>query len=183
MLSSNVSERVKLLIAFAVAGMLFSFTITLSTNLIAGMLGVSFPSSVGGIVSQMITGNPMAILFAFITTAIFGVLIWILGFVGLKVKNKISSGSSPHLSARPKILAFFIIGALGLALFGIVDEAIAPFGVSSDVMALAEDAQALNVVGILVKIVAFAVYGALAIWLGTHFSMAEKILPSQLKKY
>ena len=171
-----------MLIAYAVAGMLFALTVTLSTNLIAGLLGVDFASSVGGIVSQMLTGDPMAIVMAFITTAIFGVLIWILGFVGLKVKNKISSGGNAKLSARPKVLAFFIIGALGVALFGVVDEALAPFGVSSDVLALVGDAQALNIVGILVKIVSFAVYGALAFWLCTHFSLAEKILPEQANR-
>lgn len=177
----NVQDRVKLLVAFTSAGIVFSLLITLSTNLIAERLGLSFAGSVGGIVSQMLTGEPMAFLMAFLTTVIFGILIWIFGFAGSKVKSFITK-EKVKLSARPKLLAFFIIGALGVALFGVVDEAIAPFGVSSDVLALAEDAQALNIVGILIKIVAFAVYGALAIWLGTHFSMAEKILPEQAKR-
>lgn len=176
----NAKDRIKLLLAFTSAGIVFSLLITLTTNLIAERLGLGIAGSVGGIVTQMLTLDPLAIVMAVITTVIFGVLIWIFGFVGSKVKSFITK-ENVQLSARPKFLAFFIIGALGIALFGIVDEAIAPFGVSSDVTALANDLG--NPLGLLIKIVAFAVYGALAIWLGTHFSMAEKILPEQVKKF
>jgi hypothetical protein len=178
-LNAEITDRVKLLLAYTGAGIIFSLLINLSTTQLSERLGLGVAESVGGIVTQLLTGDPMAILMAFLTTVIFGVLIWVFGFVGSKVKSFITH-EKVNLSVRPKLLAFFIIGALGVAMFGILDEALLPFNVSTNVVDLPNDL--LNPVGLLLKIVAFAIYGALAIWLGTHFTMAEKILPEQAKK-
>lgn len=175
----NIQDRLKLLVAFAVAGIVFSLIVNIVTTQLAERLGVIGASSIGGIVSQILSGNPMAIVMVFLTTILFGVLIWIAGFVGSKAKSFITK-ENVKLSARPKLLAFFIIGGLGLALFGVLDEALAPFGVNTDATTLLSDLG--NPIGILIKIVAFAIYGSLAIWLGTHFSMAEKILPDSVKR-
>jgi hypothetical protein len=181
MLSKQLGQRGKLVLAFASAGIIFSVLVTLSTNFIAGVLNINFASTVGGIVTALIGGDPMAILMIILTTLVFGVFIWIFGFVGAKVKAKIVGGTV-KLTKRPHLIGFFLIGALGVAVFGIVDEAIAPLGASSDILELVDDVQSLQILGAIIKVVAFAVIGSVAITLGTKFTTVEGWMPETLKK-
>jgi hypothetical protein len=79
------------------------------------------------------------------------------------------------------VLGFFLVGALGVIAFGIIDEAIAPLGASSDALELVDDVANMQILSVLIRIVAFAVIGAVAIWLGTKFHAVESILPEKVK--
>ena len=168
------------MVAYAIAGLTFSVLVTVSTNLVADSLNLTFPSSIGAIVASAVSGDAVAFGMVFVTTAITGVYIWIFGFVGAKAKTKIVGGNTT-LQKRPHVLGFFLVGALGVIVFGIIDEAIAPLGASTDALALIDDVQNLQVLAVLIKFVAFAVIGAVAIWLGTKFHTVEAILPQKAK--
>ena len=179
-MNHELQQRLKLLVAYAVAGLIFSVLVTVSTNLVADSLNLTFPSSIGGIVSSAVSGDAVAFGMIFVATAITGVYIWIFGFVGAKVKTKIVGGSAT-LQKRPHVLGFFLVGALGVIVFGIIDEAIAPFGASSDALALVDDVMNLQIIAVVIKVVSFAVIGSVAIWLGTKFHVVESILPEKVK--
>ena len=181
-MKQELTERGKLLIGYAVAGIAFSLLVTLSTNLIAGVLNTGFASSVGGIITALLSGDPMAMVMIFLTTLIFGVFIWIFGYVGALLKSKVSGGGKIKLTTRPHLIGFFLVGTLGVIAFAIVEEAIAPFGASSDVTALADDLLNLQIIAVTIKIVAFAIIGAVAIWLGTKFVDLESFMPDVTKK-
>lgn len=170
-----------MLVAYALAGLVFSVLVTVSTNLIANSLKLTFPSNIGSIVSSAVGGDPVSFLFVFVATAITGVYIWIFGFAGAKVKTKIAGGSA-ILQKRPHVLGFFLVGALGVIVFGIVDQAIAPLGASSDALELVDDIKNMQILQVLIRFVSFAVIGAVAIWLGTKFHSVEAVLPEQLRK-
>ncbi len=180
-LKQELTERGKLLLGYAVAGIAFSLLVTLTTNLISGVLNTGFASSISGIITALISGNPMAMIMIFLTTLIFGVFIWIFGYVGALLKTKVSGGSV-KLSTRPHIIGFFLVGALGVIAFAIVDEALIPFGASNDALSLVDDLFALQIMAVVIKIVGFAIIGAVAIWLGSKFTTLESYMPDAVKK-
>jgi hypothetical protein len=169
-----------MLVAYSMAGLIFSVLVTVSTNIIANAIGLQFPSTIGGIVATAISGDPVSFVLMFIAVVVTGVYIWIFGFVGAKVKAKILGGNA-SLQTRPHVLGFFLVGALGVIAFGIIDEAIAPLGASSDALELVDDVANMQILSVLIRIVAFAVIGAVAIWLGTKFHAVESILPEKVK--
>ena len=169
-----------MLVAYSMAGLIFSVLVTVSTNIIASAVGLTFPSTIGGIVATAVSGDITAFALMFIAVVVTGVYIWIFGFVGAKVKAKILGGNAT-LQKRPHVLGFFLVGALGVIAFGIIDEAIAPLGASSDALELVDDVANMQLLSILIRVVAFAVIGAVAIWLGTKFHAVESILPEKAK--
>ena len=169
-----------MLVAYSLAGLIFSVLVTVSTNVIAKSLQLTFPSNVGSIVSSAISGDPVSFLFVFVATAVTGVFIWLFGFIATKVKTRVVGGSV-ILQKRPHILGFFLVGALGVIVFGVVDQAIAPLGVSSDALELVDDVANMQILAVIIRFVAFAVIGVVAIWLGTKFHNVESILPEKAK--
>lgn len=180
-MNNDLQNRLKLLVAYAIGGIVFSVLVTSSTNLIANSLKLTFPKSIGGIVSSAVSGEPVSILMMFIAVAITGIYIWLFGFVGSKVKTYIMKSGTATLQHRPHVLGFFLVGALGIIVFGIIDEAIAPLGASSDAFALVDDVMNLQIIAIVIKFVAFAIIGAVSVWLGTKFHVVESILPEKVK--
>ena len=59
-MNNELQQRLKLLVAYAVAGLIFSVLVTVSTNLVADSLNLTFPSSIGGIVASAVSGNAVA---------------------------------------------------------------------------------------------------------------------------
>lgn len=174
----NVSEHGKLLLGYIVAGIAFSVLVTASIGILSGTVGLNFDSNVQGIIGSLFSGNPMAILITAITAVIFGVFIWIFGYIGAWAKAKVSGGSV-KLQTRPHIFGFFLMGIIGIGILGVVDQILAGVGTTSNPTGLiAFD----NPVGIVVQFIAYSIVGFTVIWLGSKFTAIEKPLPDTLKK-
>lgn len=180
-MNSSLSAKGKLLIALFIGGLIFSLLVTWTTSVITS-IGLESVNSVGGIVSAMFSGDLMATGLVFLTTVLFGVYIWIFGFIASRVKSMITKERKPKLQGRPRLLALFIIGLIGVGIFSIFDEAVAGAGTSTSTDDLIANATGLNIVGLTFQIVAFAIYGMIAIGLGTKFAWAESKLPDVAKK-
>ena len=180
-MNTNISSKGKLLLAFAGAGIVFSLLATYTTLAISS-IGLEFGNSVGGIVSTMFSGNPQAMGLMVLTTIIFGLYIWIFGFIASKVKAKINHEKNAKLSARPHLIGLLVLGAIGVGIFGIVDDAIAGAGTSTNPEDFIANATGLNIIGLVYQIVAYAILGMVAIWLGTKFTAIEDKFPDVVKK-
>jgi hypothetical protein len=174
----GLSEKGKLLIGYSVAGITFSVLITLSIALLSGTVGLNFDNNVQGIMSAFVSGDPMAILITAITVGLFGVFIWLFGYIGAVFKSKVSGGTV-KLQKRPHIVGFFLMGIIGIGIFGVVDQILAGVGTSSDPVGLLAFT---NPLGIVVQFIFYSVVGFTVIWLGSKFTAIEKPLPDSLKR-
>ena len=169
--------------AYAIAGIVFAFATTFSINMLTSSLGLEFGSSVQGIISAMFSGNVMATIVVAITTLLIGVFVWIFGYVGAMLKSKIAGGSSKlNLKKRPHIIGFLLMGIIAVGVFGLVDELLAGFGTSTDLDSFMGAVSNMNVMGIVLQLVAYAVLGFVVIWLGGKFQAVEGLAPDSLKK-
>jgi hypothetical protein len=182
-LNANISGKGKLILGFALAGIVFSLLTTLSVNVLSGSLGLEFGSSVQGIVSAMFSGDIMATLLIVLTTIVFGVFIWIFGYLGAMLKSKVTGGSNIKLSKRPHIVGFLIMGVIAVGVFGLVDELLAGAGTSTDVTSFIGAITSFNVVGIISQLLAYAVLGYVVLFLGSKFQAVENVAPDALKKF
>ncbi len=184
-MNANISSKAKLFGGYAIAGIVFAFATTFSINIITSTLGLEFGSSVQGIISAMFSGNIMATIAVAISTILFGVFIWVFGYLGAMLKSKVDGGS-PKLSLknRPHIVGFLLMGIIGIGIFGLVDELLAGVGTSTDLDSFMGAVSSMNIMGIVLQLVAYAVLGFVVIWLGGKFNAVEGIVPSDtLKKY
>lgn len=170
-------------LAFALAGIVFSLLTTISINVISSSLGLEFGSSVQGIVSAMFSGNILSILLMVLTTIIFGVFIWIFSYLGAMIKTKITRGSKITLTKRPHIIGFLLMGAIGVGVFGLVDEVLAGAGTSTSIDSFVGVITTFNVIGIVSQLLAYALLGFIVLFLGSKFQAVESIAPDPLKKY
>jgi len=184
-MNANISSKIKLFLGYAIAGIVFAFATTFSINIITSTLGLEFGSSVQGIISAMFSGNIMATVAVAISTILFGVFIWIFGYLGAMIKSKIDGSSSPlNLKKRPHIIGFLLVGIIGVGIFGLVDELLAGFGTSTNLDSFMGAVSNMNIMGIVLQLVAYAVLGFVVIWLGGKFQAVEGIVPSdKLKKF
>ena len=184
-MNANISSKIKLFLGYAIAGIVFAFATTFSINIITSTLGLEFGSSVQGIISAMFSGNIMATVAVAISTILFGVFIWIFGYLGAMIKSKIDGSSSPlNLKKRPHIIGFLLVGIIGVGIFGLVDELLAGFGTSTNLDSFMGAVSNMNIMGIVLQLVAYAVLGFVVIWLGGKFQAVEGLVPSdKLKKY
>lgn len=181
-MKTTLSMRGKLFAGIILAGIVFSLLSTVTTNLLVTYAEVSFPSNVSGIISGLLAGEPIAFGITFALTAIVGFYIWIFGFIGAWLKTKVTREGKIKLQKRPAILGFFLVGGLAIIIFGIVDEAVASVGASTDPTELLTTLAELNIIGFLINLVAMAVIGTVAIALGTKFTTIEGWLPKTLTK-
>jgi len=184
-LNANISSKAKLFGGYAIAGIVFAFATTFSINIITSTLGLEFGSSVQGIISAMFSGNVMATIAVAITTILIGVFVWVFGYVGAMLKSKIAGGSPKlNLKNRPHIIGFLLMGIIAVGVFGLVDELLAGVGTSTDLDSFMGAVSNMNIMGIVLQLVAYAVLGFVVIWLGGKFNAVEGIVPSDtLKKY
>ena len=184
-MNTNISSKIKLFLGYAIAGIVFAFATTFSINIITSTLGLEFGSSVQGIISAMFSGNIMATVAVAISTILFGVFIWIFGYLGAMIKSKIDGKSSPlNLKKRPHLIGFLLVGIIGVGIFGLVDELLAGFGTSTNLDSFMGAVSSMNFMGIVLQLVAYAVLGFVVIWLGGKFQAVEGIVPSdKLKKF
>ena len=184
-MNANISSKIKLFLGYAIAGIVFAFATTFSINIITSTLGLEFGSSVQGIISAMFSGNIMATVAVAISTILFGVFIWIFGYLGAMIKSKIDGSSSPlNLKKRPHIIGFLLVGIIGVGIFGLVDELLAGVGTSTNLDSFMGAVSNMNIMGIVLQLVAYAVLGFVVIWLGGKFQAVEGIVPSdKLKKF
>jgi len=184
-MNANISSKIKLFLGYAIAGIVFAFATTFSINIITSTLGLEFGSSVQGIISAMFSGNIMATVAVAISTILFGVFIWIFGYLGAMIKSKIDGSSSPlNLKKRPHIIGFLLVGIIGVGIFGLVDELLAGFGTSTNLDSFMGAVSNMNIMGIVLQLVAYAVLGFVVIWLGGKFQAVEGLVPSdKLKKF
>ncbi len=164
------------------AGIVFSLLTTLSISVLQGSLGLEFGSSVQGIVSAMFSGDIMATLVVISTTIIFGVFIWIFGYLGALLKVKVTGGSNVKLQSRPHLVGFLLMGVIGVGVFGLVDELLAGAGTSTDITSFAGAITTLNIVGIIAQLLAYAVLGFVVLFLGSKFQAVENLAPDATKK-
>ena len=151
--------------------------------MLTSSLGLEFGSSVQGIISAMFSGNVMATIVVAITTILIGVFVWIFGYVGAMLKSKIAGGSSKlNLKKRPHIIGFLLMGIIAVGVFGLVDELLAGVGTSTDLDSFMGAVSSMNVMGIVLQLVAYAVLGFVVIWLGGKFQAVEGLAPDSLKK-
>jgi len=181
-LNANLTQKLKLILGFAVAGIVFSLATTLSINAISGSLGLEFGSSVQGIVSAMFSGNVMATIMIVITTVIFGVFIWIFGYLGAMLKSKVTGGAKLTLQKRPHIVGFLLMGVIGVGVFSLVDQLLAGAGTSTNIDSFIGSLTSFNVIGIVAQLLAYAVLGFVVLFLGSKFQAVEKLAPDTLKK-
>lgn len=168
---------------YAIAGIVFALATTFSINILTSSLGLEFGSSVQGIISAMFSGNVMATIVVAITTILIGVFVWIFGYVGAMLKSKIAGGSSKlNLKKRPHIIGFLLMGIIAVGVFGLVDELLAGVGTSTDLDSFMGAVSSMNVMGIVLQLVAYAVLGFVVIWLGGKFQAVEGLAPDSLKK-
>lgn len=131
----------------------------------------------------MFSGNVMATIVVAITTILIGVFVWIFGYVGAMLKSKIAGGSSKlNLKKRPHIIGFLLMGIIAVGVFGLVDELLAGVGTSTDLDSFMGAVSSMNVMGIVLQLVAYAVLGFVVIWLGGKFQAVEGLAPDSLKK-
>lgn len=175
---NSLSEKGKLIIGYSIAGIAFAVLTTLSIGLLNGTLGLNFSNNVQGIITALFSFDPMAMLLTALTVIIFGVFIWIFGYIGAMLKSKVSGGNV-KLQKRPHIVGFFIMGIIGVGVFGVVDEILAGVGTSTDPIGLMSFD---NPMGIVVQFIAYSVLGFAVIWLGSKFTAFEKPIPDSLKK-
>jgi len=182
-LDTNISSKIKLFFGYAIAGIVFALATTFSINILTSSLGLEFGSSVQGIISAMFSGNVMATIVVAITTILIGVFVWIFGYVGAMLKSKIAGGSSKlNLKKRPHIIGFLLMGIIAVGVFGLVDELLAGVGTSTDLDSFMGAVSSMNVMGIVLQLVAYAVLGFVVIWLGGKFQAVEGLAPDSLKK-
>ncbi len=183
-LNANISSKIKEFLSYAIAGIVFAFATTFSINIITSTLGLEFGSSVQGIISAMVSGNIMATIAVAITTILFGVFIWIFGYLGGMIKSKISGGSNPlNLKKRPYIIGFLVLGIIGVGIFGLVDELLAGVGTSTSLDSFMGAVTNMNIMGIVLSLVAYAILGFIVIWLGGKISAIQGVLPNVAKKF
>lgn len=182
-MDTNISSKIKLFFGYAIAGIVFALATTFSINILTSSLGLEFGSSVQGIISAMFSGNVMATIVVAITTILIGVFVWIFGYVGAMLKSKIAGGTSKlNLKKRPHIIGFLLMGIIAVGVFGLVDELLAGFGTSTDLDSFMGAVSNMNVMGIVLQLVAYAVLGFVVIWLGGKFQAVEGLAPDSLKK-
>ena len=182
-MDTNISSKIKLFFGYAIAGIVFALATTFSINILTSSLGLEFGSSVQGIISAMFSGNVMATIVVAITTILIGVFVWIFGYVGAMLKSKIAGGTSKlNLKKRPHIIGFLLMGIIAVGVFGLVDELLAGFGTSTDLDSFMGAVSSMNVMGIVLQLVAYAVLGFVVIWLGGKFQAVEGLAPDSLKK-
>lgn len=146
------------------------------------MIGLQFPSSVGGIITGLFSGEISAILTTAISVILAGVFVWIYGHLGGYVKAKISGEKPTKLQSRPHVAGFFIVAFIAIGIFALVDEMLASVGTSTDPTLLLANAEEFNIFGIVVQLIAFAILGFVVSWLGSKFQSVEKPLPDSLKR-
>ena len=182
-MDTNISNKIKLFLAYAIAGIVFAFATTFSINMLTSSLGLEFGSSVQGIISAMFSGNVMATIVVAISTILIGVFVWIFGGIGAMIKGRIAGGSSKlNLKKRPHIIGFLLMGIIAVGVFGLVDELLAGVGTSTDLDSFMGAVSSMNVMGIVLQLVAYAVLGFVVIWLGGKFQAVEGLAPDSLKK-
>lgn len=182
-MDTNISSKIKLFFGYAIAGIVFALATTFSINILTSSLGLEFGSSVQGIISAMFSGNVMATIVVAITTILIGVFVWIFGYVGAMLKSKIAGGSSKlNLKKRPHIIGFLLMGIIAVGVFGLVDELLAGVGTSTDLDSFMGAVSNMNLMGIVLQLVAYAVLGFVVIWLGGKFQAVEGLAPDSLKK-
>ena len=182
-MDTNISSKIKLFFGYAIAGIVFALATTFSINILTSSLGLEFGSSVQGIISAMFSGNVMATIVVAITTILIGVFVWIFGYVGAMLKSKIAGGTSKlNLKKRPHIIGFLLMGIIAVGVFGLVDELLAGVGTSTDLDSFMGAVSSMNVMGIVLQLVAYAVLGFVVIWLGGKFQAVEGLAPDSLKK-
>lgn len=182
-MDTNISSKIKLFFGYAIAGIVFALATTFSINILTSSLGLEFGSSVQGIISAMFSGNVMATIVVAITTILIGVFVWIFGYVGAMLKSKIAGGSSKlNLKKRPHIIGFLLMGIIAVGVFGLVDELLAGVGTSTDLDSFMGAVSSMNVMGIVLQLVAYAVLGFVVIWLGGKFQAVQGLAPDSLKK-
>ena len=182
-MNANITNRAKLFVGYAVAGIVFALATTFSINIITSTLGLEFGSSVQGIISAMFSGNAMATVAVALTTILIGVFVWVFGYVGAMLKSRIAGGSPKlNLKNRPHIIGFLLMGIIAVGVFGLVDELLAGVGTSTDLDSFMGAVSNMNVMGIVLQLVAYAVLGFVVIWLGGKFQAVEGLAPDTLKK-
>ena len=170
-------------VGYAIAGIVFALATTFSINIITSTLGLEFGSSVQGIVSAMFSGNIMATVAVALTTILFGLFIWVFGYLGAMIKSKIDGGKNPlNLKKRPHIIGFLVLGIIGVGIFGLIDEVLAGVGTSTNLDSFMGAVSNMNVMGIVLQLVAYAVLGFVVIWLGGKIQAIEGSLPEVTKK-
>ena len=184
-MNANISSKAKVFGGYAIAGIVFAFATTFSINIITSTLGLEFGSSVQGIISAMFSGNIMATIAVAISTILFGVFIWVFSYLGGMIKQKSGGGNNPlTLKKRPHIVGFLLVGIIGIGIFGLVDELLAGVGTSTDLDSFMGAISSMNIMGIALQLVAYAILGFVVIWLGGKFQAVEGLVPSDtLKKY
>jgi hypothetical protein len=176
-------SKIKLFVGYAIAGIVFALATTFSINIITSTLGLEFGSSVQGIVSAMFSGNIMATVAVALTTILFGLFIWVFGYLGAMIKSKIDGGKNPlNLKKRPHIIGFLVLGIIGVGIFGLIDELLAGVGTSTNLDSFMGAVSNMNVMGIVLQLVAYAVLGFVVIWLGGKIQAIEGSLPEVTKK-
>ena len=131
----------------------------------------------------MFSGDMMSTVLIILTTIIFGVFIWIFSYLGALLKTKSTGGSKITLSKRPRIIGFLLMGAIGVGVFGLVDELLAGAGTSTSIDSFVGAITTFNIIGIISQLLAYAVLGFIVLFLGSKFQAVEKFAPEPLKKF
>lgn len=182
-----ITEKLKLVLAYSLAGIVFAIASTATTSILAGAIGLEFNTTLQGVSATFF--NPtdaMSVVFTVITLLILGVYIWIFGYIGGWVKNKISHGGKMKLQKRPHLISLFAMGIVVIGVFALFDQfllGIDSSGDLTDTSAFIEQIQAFNILSVVVRLIAFAGLGFLVIWLGSKFQVVEKPFPDAMKKF
>ena len=179
----SISDTGKLILGYTGLGVTFAILFTLSVTLINAMIGLQFPSSVGGIVTGLFSGDVSAILTTAISVILVGVFVWIFGYLGAIVKSKISGGGKLKLQTRPHVVGFFVTAIIAIGIFSVVDEMLASAGTSTDPTMLLTNVAEFNFIGVIAQIFAYAILGFVVAWIGSKFQAFEKPIPDALKKF
>jgi len=177
----SISEKGKLILGFSGLGITFAVLFTLSVTLISAIIGLQFPTSVGGIITGLISGELSAILTTAISVILVGVFVWVYGYLGAFVKAKIQGDKNPKLQKRPHVAGFFIVAVIAIGIFSIVDEGLSAVNTSTDPTMLLTNVTEFNIIGLVVQIIAYAFLGFVVTWIGSKFQAVEKPLPSAMK--
>lgn len=182
-MDSSITGKGKLLLAYALLGIIFGLVAVGIMNMLAGIFSISFGTDLSNVFAMLFDiTNGVGILFAVVNLLVLAGLVWIFGMIGMYITSKIIGGKAKY-TKRPHLPSFVILGVITVAVIGMFNQAIA--GVSpnvplTDIMTLFGASGILPAIG---SFIAFSALGFFVILLGSKgVEIAENKTPEYLKK-
>lgn len=182
-MNNSYSGKGKLILAYAITGIVFGLLASNIMNMLAGFFSISFSSDLSNVFGMLFNiAEPLGIVFAIVNLLVIGALVWIFGMIGQFLKKKIT-GSSEKMTKRPHLFSFVLLGIITIGvitLFNSATSGVSPDASLTDINTLMGASGIVPMIG---SIIAFSALGFIVVLLGSKgVALAENHTPDQLKK-